>query len=169
MCYRTHGVDLLQHVRRLRRLLIRMPRTTYLPFGGVADSANHQILCVVCVHYSRPPTVYLIHQTAKEFVLADNQSWELAVGPEHCLDLDMIEAQKAQICIAVSSVKDVFATIQCISQRPQLVVKNAIETFVAYADGVLAITSSMRIPLIEDSRHILRPCFYDTDALRRPM
>jgi ankyrin repeat protein len=61
--------------------------------------------------------IYLIHQTAKEFLLSDSRTSEATSGWKHCLDVSKAEEQMARLCVNFLSFEDVRAATRDLSHR----------------------------------------------------
>ncbi|KAK5071394.1 hypothetical protein LTR70_010588 [Exophiala xenobiotica] len=61
--------------------------------------------------------IYLIHQTAKEFLICDSGSAALLSGWKHCLNPQVIEQDMARICGAFLSLRDSWPTAQSLVRK----------------------------------------------------
>lgn len=85
--------------------------------------------------------IYLVHQTAKEFLLADTRACDPPSGWKHCLSRSDTEAEMTQICTDLLNFKDVEPVAREVIRRFKelgriedcLKQDNEIETLVTYA------------------------------------
>jgi ankyrin repeat protein len=63
--------------------------------------------------------IYLIHQTAKEFLISGSYSGTSLSGWKHCLDLRGIEREMTRICVEFLCLEDVWPTAQSLIQQFQ--------------------------------------------------
>ncbi|KIX01149.1 uncharacterized protein Z518_08874 [Rhinocladiella mackenziei CBS 650.93] len=85
--------------------------------------------------------IYLIHQTAKEFLVSESGCTTFLSGWKSCLDPRGIEREMAHICVKFLSFNDIEATADSLTQklRPWVVLNdvlstgNPIESFLAYS------------------------------------
>jgi hypothetical protein len=85
--------------------------------------------------------IYLIHQTAKEFLICDSGTTMLLSGWKHCLSLREIEEEMTRICIKFLLLEDCRPTAQCLIRKfntysridKVLDKDNHFETFLGYS------------------------------------
>jgi hypothetical protein len=69
--------------------------------------------------------IYLIHQTAKEFLISGSSSSTSLSRWKHCLDLRGVETEITRICVEFLCLEDVWPTAQSLSNNSSVIRKLA--------------------------------------------
>ena len=121
------GLATSPHSRSLRDALIDPAR--------LETNLCHWCGLFVFINHTR---IYLIHQTAKEFLICDSGS-PLLCGWKHCLDPRETEKDMARICVKCLSSKDCSSIAQCLVRNANQTIDgllekdDPVETFLVYS------------------------------------
>ena len=108
---------------------------------GLGDRIRDWCGLFIFINHSK---IYLIHQTAKEFLICESGFDVSLSGWKHCLVQSNVEKEVARICVEFLCLKDVQPTIQSLSDRIKrlnryetidklLDEKNEVESFAVYS------------------------------------
>ncbi len=84
--------------------------------GRLENNIRHWCGLFVFINHAR---IYLIHQTAKEFLICDSDSNTSLSGWQHCLDPRGMEEEMTRICVEFLCLEDVWPTATSLIQQFQ--------------------------------------------------